>query len=530
MVISLEEAVQQTFDLIVIGGGINGVAIARDAALRGMKVALFEKDDFGAGASTKTSKLAHGGLRYLEQFEFGLVRESLRERGLLLKNAPHLTRPLPFIIPVYEGDPYPLWKVNFGLYLYDFLGRRGSLPPHRRLSAAEVAKSFPSILTDKLRGGFCYYDAQMLDNRLLIENMLSAETAGACVFNHATVSGLLHEQEKVCGVEVLDSRSGISLRVKGKIVINATGAWSNRISAMEKSSCQLRVEPTKGVHLVIPQMTPDFALFLRAPQDGRVLFIVPWNSSSLLGTTDSFFDGNPDRIGIDRTDRLYLLEALNFYFPDMPVSAKDIIAEFAGLRPLVASSSRELPSEMGRSHRIESSSTGLITVLGGKYTTYRKIAEDAVDAAMEVFGNSSCLLPCCTEEKPLPGAIGIDHLDDVKKQLELIGLPEGQIARLLATYGSLSKNILNVMRSESSQGENLCTGHPHLRAELTYAIQEEHARTLEDWFCRRTSIAYTSCRGVKCLNVVAKTMADLLKWLPGETDAAIASYRALHSH
>lgn len=495
------------FDLIIIGGGINGAAIARDAALRGLRTILLEKDDFGSGASSKTSKMAHGGVRYLEQFQFHLVRESLRERALLLKNAPHLVHPLSFFFPIYSNDVHPLWQINLGLYLYDFLGTRGALPKHRKLSAGAIAEYFPGIKTQDLRGGCDYCDAQMQDNRLVIENVLAAEAAGAVVVNHAEVTALIRSDGQIKGVEYKESASGHTKKIYGHSVVNATGAWSGGIARMEPDVSHCRVFPTKGVHLILPKFIGEAALLLHAPQDKRVFFVLPWGQYSMVGTTDTFYDGDPDKVSVEQEDIDYLLQALRFYFPDLHFDASSVISSFAGLRPLVDINGGGEPSDITREHVIHRSEGGLITLLGGKYTTHRRIAEEVVDSVLKTFSDKKRFRACSTQTLPLPGAAGPCTMQQVEQHLQQAGLDAALVQHLLGTYGTKSLEILKIIQRDPAEGQVICGKHPHVFAELSYAIEAEHAKTLDDWFCRRTSIAYTDCGGNDCREATLRHFA-----------------------
>lgn len=521
----MRDRAQKACDLVVIGGGINGAAIARDAAMRGLKVILLEKSDFGAGASTKTSKLIHGGLRYLESLHFGLVKESLAEQALLLKNAPHLVHPLSFFFPVYSHHQRPLWQIHLGLYLYDFFSRNSGMPRHRKCTKQEITLRYPQLNREGLVGGCEYYDAQMLDNRIVIENILAAEECGAIVINYAEVIGLLETQDHISGVRFRNRLTGQEETISCKVVVNATGAWSNQIAAMESETGSLKVAPTKGIHLVIPQVTKDQALILHAPQDGRVFFILPWGKNSLLGTTDTYFHGDPDKVTIEDSDIGYLLEAFHFYFPEIQLNKSSIIAAFAGLRPLVASEEDpNSPSAVSRNHVIDRTKKEMITVLGGKYTTHRKIAEDVVNTVLSGLGSAGKFRPCTTKITPLPGAGNSAELDRLRRDLQEGGLQEEQVDHLIANYGRLCGRILAIIRDSSEEVKRICPDHPHIFAEVTYAIQEEHAKRLEDWFCRRTSIAYSACRGMNCLQKVAGKFAALLGWDQAEKDLAISCY------
>lgn len=516
----------KTCDVVVIGGGINGAAAARDAALRGLQVVLLEKSDFGAGASTKTSKLAHGGLRYLEQLEFRLVKESLDERTLLLRNAPHLVHPIPFIMPVYSFSPRPLWQVNLGLSIYDFLSRKSGLPKHRMLNLAEAIGLVPEMARDGLKGGCVFQDAWMMDNRLVIENVLAAEQAGALVFNYAKVTGLSISQGRINEVHFKDMITGEECVIACKVVINAAGAWSNKVGAMTNSQGSHFVDPTKGVHLVIPQVSGQYALLLRAPQDGRVFFVLPWGGYSLLGTTDTFYNDDPDRVAIEESDIAYLCDAFNAHFPGMPIDATSIIAMFAGLRPLASNRNRNgSPSTASRGHSIEVSEEGMINIFGGKFTTHRRIAEETVDRVATLMDSLTQVGPCLTTERPLPGAADSSSLKLIAHELLAAGLEKHQVDHLLMNYGRLSVHILEIILNNGEEHRQICAEHPHIFAEVTYAVQSEYARQLDDWFCRRTSIAYTPCRGEKCLEIVAAKFASLLGWEKSHKEAAVISYR-----
>lgn len=512
---------RQSYDFIIIGGGINGAAIARDAALRGFSVLLLEKRDFGYGASTKTSKLAHGGIRYLEHLQFGLVKESLRERALLLKNAPHLVRPLPFILPVYAGDPHFLWEINLGLYLYDFFARNDYLPRHTKLTKEEVVQKVFGIKSSKMRGGCLFYDAQMLDNRMIFENLSDAKAFGATILNYAQVTGILKNEKGVAGVSFVNQLTQQEEKIDGNIVINATGAWSNSILAMDSDPSTCRVAPTKGIHLVVPQLTQGIALVLLTPQDGRIFFVLPWGKYSLVGTTDTLYTENPDNVHADEKEMDYLLEALQAYFPSFDAKKTSIIASFAGLRPLAFANGYSSPSEISRTHLINISKEGLITVLGGKFTTHRKIAEDVVNTAIKQLGMPVNSRPCLTAERPLPGALDTQTAKSIEKELIKAGLNQEQAEHLLGNYGKRSLEILELILKNPSEGRQICPLHPHLFAEVTFAILKESARNLDDWFCRRTAIAYSPCQGIKCLEAVADQFAALLGWSSNQRKEAI---------
>lgn len=495
---------EELYDLIIIGGGINGAAIARDAALRKLKVVLLEKNDFGSGASSKTSKLAHGGVRYLEQWQFGLVRESLHERTLLLKNAPHLVKPLPFLMPVYAQDPHSLWKINLGLHIYDLLAGDNDLPKHRRLNSQEILKQIPELRITGLKGGCSFHDAQMLDNRIVIENIVSAERAGAKVFNHTEVTRLIRKNGRIQGVVCNRSLTGQQENIHGKIVVNATGAWSDHIGEMEPNATHCKPSPTKGVHLLVPKLIhTNQALLLRAPQDGRVFFILPWGEFSMIGTTDTFYEGDPDHLVVDSVDVNYLLEAAKAFLPEKRLTEEMIVSSFAGLRPLV-SQNVSSPSAIFREHVIQTSEGGLITLLGGKFTTHRLIAEEVVDQVMKNL-KRSC--PSLTKHLPLPGAAGPYSLAEVGDKLRSENLSDYITSYLLNIYGTCSLRIWEIMKEEPQSAKLLHKDFPHTYAELIYAVDVEHVRTFKDWLHRSTSKEYFSYDS-HYENEVTKTIAD----------------------
>lgn len=475
------------YDLAVIGGGINGAAIARDASMRGMKVILLEKEDFGFGASTKTSKLAHGGLRYLELFHFGLVKESLKERELLLKNAPHLVKPLPFLFPVYHSDKYPLWQVQLGLLIYDFLSGSSKLPKSKKLKATTVNERFPHLKSENLKGGCLYYDVQMLDHRILIENVLAAEQNGAVVRNYAKVDQFIIHDGKVQGLIYRDAFSGVNHQIEALCFVNATGAWSNELTSLEPNAGHPQVAPSKGVHIVLPPIEQSGALILRTPQDGRVFFILPWEGCTLVGTTDTRYKDDPDVVSTSPEDILYLLEAFNFYYPGYGFHKESILADFVGLRPLIDEGDSSTPSKLSREHVVDVSSGGLVTVLGGKYTTYRQIAEEVVDVVSKRLGGQ--FAKCQTKDIPLPGAMGgSDSLDKIVVKCTKMGLSQQITQHLIGHYGVMTERILEIIDKDPSQQQKIVEELPYLHAEVTYAIEYEHVKTAEDWLYRRSNM------------------------------------------
>ena len=519
---------EKEYDIAIIGGGINGAAVARDASLRGLSTILFEKHDFACGTSSKSSKLIHGGLRYLEQFRFNLVRDSLHERSILLENAPHQVKLIPFVFPVYALDKRPLWMIKTGLYIYDLLSPKGN-PKHENLNSEKISQLFPGINREGLKGGCLYYDAQMLDNRLVFSNILSAKKSGANILNYSEVTGLYKNEGKINGVYVLNSKDGSQCLYNAKAFINATGPWSNHMLAIDQPSPIYGVYPTKGVHLVIPQICPSHALTLAAPQDGRVFFLIPWNGYSLLGTTDTPFPFNPNQVSVTDEDIDYLLKAALHYFPGSGLGPDSVLASFAGLRPLVKNHAGNA-SQMNRKHNIHVSSSGLISILGGKFTTYRHMAEEVVDKAVEYLGKQVKTTPCSTQHTPLFELT--DRKWMVASEAELLslaleyGISSSQLKHIITNYGSAFWEILSIIKKNPADAGQICKYHPHIFAEITYAITHEQANSLEDWFQRRTQIAFLPCRGLQCAEQTASKFKELLQWSDEKMRNEINSYRS----
>lgn len=501
------------FDLIVIGGGINGAAIARDATIRGLKVILFEKHDFAYGASSKSSKLIHGGMRYLEEFHFRLVRESLKERSTLLRLAPHQVKLLPFVFPVYATDKRPLWMIKLGMTLYDFLSP-ADIPKHVNLKSKEILSIFPDLKSDTLQGGSLYYDAQMLDHRIVMSNLNSARKEGCAIMNHTAITGLNLEDGKITGVYYQEP-SGTKLLCKGNVVVNATGAWSNEILRMEQTTDIHKVSPTKGVHLVLPQVHASHALILAAPQDSRIFFLIPWNDYSLLGTTDTPYQGDLNHPTVCEEDIDYLMTAINHYFPKSGFSKNSILASYAGFRPL-ASTKCESASHISRNAKIFVSPSGLVTLVGGKYTTYRKTAQEVVDIVVKQAGEDKHISNCNTENIPLYELKDKEWIEGSDEKLEALAsqyqLKLQQIKHLIVNYGSSFWDILALIQSSPQEAVQICAFHPHLYAEISYVIQHEQATSLKDWFERRTNIAYLPCQGRYCAQAVCEKFGQLLVW------------------
>ncbi len=521
---------EENFDVAVIGGGITGCGIARDAAARGFKVALIEKLDFGAGTSSKSSKLVHGGLRYLEHAEFGLVFESVNERKRLMKLARHLVRPLPFLVTNYKGDRRFLPTLALGLWIYDALCFFGNYRNHRTYGPKKTLKLEPTLKTEKLNGGILYYDCATDDARLTLECAIDAAALNAVTVNHARAGALTrNEAGAVNGLIVHDDESGVEVTVKARVVINATGPWSDEVRALAGESRILK--PTKGVHVVVDEakLPVRHALMMNSPRDKRTVFCIPFGlGRTVIGTTDTFFDGSPDELSPTRDDVQYLLETANAYFPRAQLTFDDVLATWSGLRPLLKPDDENAgASAVSREHEIYES-PGFITIAGGKLTTFRLMAAQVVDVALKQLG---ARVKSPTANRPLPGAVGLDGsdaaLDALEKSLSGHGLPDGAPRYLAHEYGTRAKQVLQRIADDASAGERLDPELPGVMAQVDLAVDEEFARTLTDVLGRRVPLLLRARdQGLAAAPKVAARMAARLGWDEARTEAELAAYRA----
>jgi glycerol-3-phosphate dehydrogenase len=502
------------FDLVIVGGGIIGLATARDAALRGLRVALVEKEDYGWGTSNRATRLAHGGLRYLEHYDFALVREDLRERERLLRNAPHLVAPLTFLIPLYSASPVYRLKLRAGMVLYDALSFDKSLPMHRHLSAAETLAMEPALSHEGLQGAFMYYDGQItFTERLNVEHAIAAREAGALVWNHTRAVDLMRQGDAVCGIVAEDTITGHLRELRARLVLNAAGPWLDQIGAMVGRHTTLS-RRTKGVHLVMPKVT-DHAVVLFAQRDGRLFFVLPWNGYSLVGTTDTDYHGNLDRIVTEPEDAQYLLSEVRRAFPHVPWSP--IYFAWAGVRSLMHIEG--VPeSDVTRKHILydhtQDGVPGLLTIIGGKLTAHRSIAEHTVDLAcalLRVGARSS------TADLPLPGGmIGGDfaryvavHSDGQARRL---GLDPRLVAHLVRTYGARYSRVLTLIEQQPDLARRVSADYPDVLAQVVHAVQQEDARTLADVMLRRLTVGLSAGRGQDGVDSVLALLAQVLGW------------------
>jgi glycerol-3-phosphate dehydrogenase len=512
------------FDVVVIGGGITGAGAALDAATRGLSVALIEARDFASGTSSRSSKLFHGGLRYLEQLEFGLVREALRERELMTTRiAPHLVKPVPFLYPL----THHLWErpyVAAGLTLYDTIGGRSSLPRQKQLSRRAALRMFPGLRAEALTGAVRYFDAQADDARHTLTVVRTAARYGAVVRPSTQAVGFLRESDRVVGVRVRDAEDARETSVRAGVVLNCTGVWTDELQAMSGARGRFRVRASKGVHIVVPRdkITGDAGLILRTPTS--VLFVIPWKNHWLIGTTDTDWNLDLAHPAATRADIDYILNHVNAVLV-APLTHDDIDGVYAGLRPLLAGESEET-SALSREHAVARVVPGLISIAGGKYTTYRVMAADAVELAAEDLPQR--VAPSTTDRVPLLGADGYFAM---RNQIESLagdyGLHPHRIRHVLDRYGSMIRDVLDPGLTAPELLETVPGAPDYLVAEIRYAVTHEGALHLEDVLTRRTriSIEYPH-RGVDCAAMVADVMTEVLGWSEQQRAVEIETYTA----
>ncbi|QNN54077.1 glycerol-3-phosphate dehydrogenase/oxidase [Nocardioides mesophilus] len=521
---ALRDMAQEQLDVLVIGGGVVGSGAALDAATRGLRVGLVEARDYAAGTSSRSSKLVHGGLRYLEQLDFGLVREALRERSLILNRlAPHLARPVPFLYPL-QHRVWERFYVGSGVLLYDTLGGRHGVPSHRHLTRRQALREFPSLRKDALVGAIQYYDGQVDDAR---HTMMLARTAaeyGALCATSTRVTGFLREGDRVSGARVKDLETGEELEIRARQTINAAGVWTDEIQEMVGGRGQINVRASKGVHIVVPRDRIRSQTGIISRTEKSVLFIIPWHENWIIGTTDTDWELDLAHPAASRSDVDYLLDHANALL-QTPLTHEDVVGVYAGLRPLLSGESEDT-SQLSREHAVVSPVAGLVMVAGGKYTTYRVMAKDAVDAVAHGF--SRTVPPCCTDNIPLVGAEGYTADWNRREQLATeSGLHLARIEHLLNRYGSLTGELLALVKERPELAEPLPDAPTYLRVEAYYAALAEGALHLDDILTRRTRISIESVdRGLAAAEEIAELVAPVLGWSDDQAKNEVEHYRA----
>ena len=522
---------QTPFNAVVIGGGMAGAGIARDLALRGVAVALFEKGDFASGTSSKSSKLIHGGLRYLELGDFKLVRESLRERKTLERVAPHLVRPLPFLVPVFKGSRRGLVLVRIGMWLYDLLTPGKVTERYRTLRAVDTLAMEPNIRAEDLKGAGYYFDDLLLfPERMCLENILSAARHGARVHNYCQVEEIVKGTRGLDGVRVRDLLTDQVFSVRAPVVVNAAGPWADRVrelAGVTRTTPRV-VRTTKGIHCLLPRLT-ERAVYLSSDSDERMIFVIPWRDFSLVGTTDTDFAGDPDRLWATREEVEYLLSAVRRVLPDPRVTLEHVAYTYAGVRPL-SFESGAAASKVSRDHKVvlEGPEDRLLTVTGTKLTCFRSLSEEVGDLVMARIGR---------RQPSTSARLSLDGLDedvaklearawlDVSAEMAATGLPRETLQVLVDTYGRAFPRVLELGRKLPDGFERLCPSNPEIVAQLHHAVREEMAVSLQDVLIRRTGIGQSLCQGLDCAETIGRRMAEVAGWSSRRLDAELEAYQ-----
>lgn len=515
---------EETFDVLIIGAGITGAGAALDAAARGLKVALVDKGDIAAGTSSKSSKLVHGGLRYLQQKEFLLVYENLAERQRLLKNAPHLVQPLPFLIPLFGKDGAVMESIakayNTALWLYDLTGGWRIGKRHRRLTKDAALAHMPTLRADKLVAALLYYDARADDARLTLALARSAAARGAAVVTYAAVTDFRREGSRVSGA-VLENGT----EVRARTVVNATGVWADELQRLDGSGTAVRIRPAKGVHITVPaqKVQCDVAVVLPVPGDRRSIFAIPWDDLVYLGTTDTDYDGPIDAPVCTAEDIEYILRAVNAV-STTTLTADDVVGTWAGLRPLVAGEANTRTADMSRRHTVLVSPGGVITVTGGKLTNYRTMAADTVNEVVKRTGGPK---RSPTKKLPLHGAFALRDLRD-RDAAARLGLTGDQLGHLVSRHGGETPAIAALVREDASLGEPLVPGLRYMKAEAIWAARHEMVNTLEDLLSRRTrSLLLARDATLDAAPGIAALVGAELGWSAAEQADQVASLRTV---
>lgn len=531
---TLEKIKSVSYDLCIIGAGITGAGIARDAAGRGLKVILLDKADFASGTSSQSSKLLHGGVRYMERFEFGLVRESIRERDALCRNAAHLARPTPFIYPIFETDKHGPFSVNLGMWLYSALAGFRRDRRHKMLKPAQLAKAEPQLRLDGIRGATQYVDCMTDDGRLTLETALDAIKLGADVLTRMPVTGLLRDSEAVVGVEAQDSLIADEIgaqstknparQIRAKKTVAALGPWTDRLLGPWQDNHAHFLRPTKGVHLVVSaeRLKVEHAIVMRSPDDQRILFVIPWKQRTIIGTTDTDDEFGPDHCFANSNDVDYLLRSANHYFPNSKLKPADVISTWSGLRPLLRADDLD-PSAVSREHEIRELEPGLVCIFGGKLTTYREMAEQCVDFCNLTNTKSQTLDRC------LPGCSETFQSEELTKRLQKnFNLAQDCAEHLVATYGKAALNLMKFAIDHNWNQARIESDLPFIWAEVSYVTHFELALTTSDCLRRRIQIFLKSRnQGLNIVEQVADIQAGILAWSEATKTKNIEAYRRL---
>jgi len=520
------------YDVLVIGGGITGTCVARDSALRGFTTACVDKNDWAFGTSSRSSKMIHGGIRYLEMFEFHLVFEACRERRQLLLNAPHLVYPQAFTFPIYKGDKNGIFMIGMGLWLYDIMALFRNVENHKMYLGKKALELEEGLDEERLKAIGVFYDCSTDDGRLTLAFALSAIDAGADCANYVEVIELLKSGDRVCGARVRDNLTGEEFEVESRVVLNAAGAWDDVVCDLDEPGAPSKLQLTKGAHLVVPRdrARTKYALPIVSPTDKRMMFVVPRGHFTLIGTTDTYYHEDLDNPFTTREDAEYMLEAANYSLPRAHLDMGDIVSTYAGLRPLAMTEGGEdvAESKVSREHRIYQGRSGLITIAGGKLTTARSMAEEMVDMAARMLLKGFRIKakdPCRTMNNPIIGTPEPGTEARVRALAAQVKFDDDVLFGLLK-QGSYALGVLSLVDEDGTLADRLSPDIPYIKAQVRFAVEGEMAKTLDDFMVRRTEIFYYAPdQGLSAAPDVANMMGDLLGWDKAERKRQVDKYK-----
>ncbi|NHJ31711.1 MAG: glycerol-3-phosphate dehydrogenase/oxidase, partial [Asgard group archaeon] len=531
---NLELLAKHEFDILIVGAGITGAGIAWDAALRGLKVAIIDKEDFGAGTSSGSSKLVHAGIRYLAYGEFSLVRHASRERMWMFRALPHITDPIPFLIPVYRKGKNTFLKLLFAGTMYDILSKFKNTDKATFLSKEKTLEKVPNLKSDTLKRSLFYWDGVMDDARVTLENILSARENGAITVNHVKAESFIMDTdsefgEVVKGVNALDTLSNKKITIKAKVVINATGPWTDQmIRALGDESKLLRT--TKGIHIITKKIYDNNIVTVITADDGRGMFVIPFRKKySLIGTTDTDYQDEYDHVPVTQEDIDYVISAVNNDFPNS-ITRKDVLSAYSGVRPLILSPKAKSETDTSRGFEILETRPNLLTIIGGKYTIYRYMAEKAVDKCLEILKLNKKDFRCTTEISQLHGGQGITYIIDYLREhvpplIKKYDMDFEVVDHIVHTYGTAHTLIFDLIEKNEKLKERIAEDRPHILAEIIYIIENEICHTLSDFLLRRTQLQLIDNQALDCVNKVANEMGKILGWDNKRKKEEIENYK-----
>lgn len=526
---------KEHYDVLIIGAGITGAGIAWDATLRGLKVAIVDKEDFGAGTSSGSSKLAHAGIRYLAYGEFSLVRHASRERMWMFKHIPHQTAPLPFLIPIYKKGKNSILKMIFAGVLYDILSYFRNTKTHRFLSKKKTLEKIPNLKSGSLKRSLFYYDGIMDDARVTLETVLSARDSGALCLNHVKVEELNKKQgsdgkNRISTIIARDMLSGEEIEIQAKIVVNATGPWTDDLigKAIDKKSKILRT--TKGIHIITKRIVKEDIIAVITADDERGMFVIPFRKDySLTGTTDTYYDGDMNHVDITQEDIDYVISAINNDFPGS-ITRADVISAYSGIRPLLISPKAKAETDTSRWFEIIKVLPNFFTITGGKYTIFRYMAEKMVDRLVKELQYKKKDYKCTTKNTFVHGGEGIENIkkylaNNVLKISKKYKLEEDIAEHIINTYGTMHMEVLKFVETDKDLAKRIAKRRPHIFAEVHYTVTNEMCLTLSDFMFRRSQLQLLEHQGLDCAEKIAKEMGKILTWNETEIKKQYSNYK-----